>query len=69
LFVNAPLHDGNFRWQSVDRCAAAARLIYKLLGGDGKLMLRHPDCDHNFPDDMREEAYKVIGSVLRGSAE
>ena len=69
LFVNAPLHDGNFRWQSVERCVDGAQPVYKLLGGDGKLMVRHPDCDHDFPDEMREEAYKVIDSALRGSAE
>lgn len=64
LFVNAPLRDGNFRWKSVDRCADAARPVYKLLGGDGKLIVRHPDCDHDFPDEMRDEAYDVIDSVL-----
>lgn len=65
LFVNAPLHDSNFRWQSVDRCANAARPVYKLLGGEGNLMIKHPDCDHNFPDDIREAAYATIDSVLR----
>ena len=67
VFVNAPLHDGNFRWRSVDECAAAARPIYKLLGGKGNLVVEHPDCDHNFPDEMREAAYKTIDSVLRSS--
>jgi hypothetical protein len=65
LFVNAPLHDSNFRWKSVDACAAAARPVYKLLGGEGNLIIEHPDCDHNFPDDMREAAYQTIDSVLR----
>lgn len=65
LFVNAPLHDTNFRWKSVDACAAAARPVYKLLGGEGNLIIEHPDCDHNFPDDMREAAYQTIDSVLR----
>lgn len=65
VFVNAPLHDANFRWKSVDECAAAARPVYRLLGGDGRLTVRHPDCVHDFPDAMREEAYSVIDSVLR----
>jgi len=65
IYVNAPLHDNNFRWKSVDECAAAARPIYKLLGGEGKLIIKHPDCDHNFPQEQREAAYKVIDSVLR----
>lgn len=65
MFVNAPLHDGNFRAASVDRCVAAALPIYKLLGGDGNLTVRHPDCDHDFPDAMRAEAYAAIDAVLR----
>lgn len=66
FFVNAPLRDSNFRWRSVDACAAAARPIYKLLGGEENLIVRHPDCDHNFPQALREESYAVIDSVLRG---
>lgn len=65
LLVNAPLHDGNFRWRSVDACVAAARPVYQLLGGQGNLIIRHPDCGHDFPAELREEAYKVIDSVLR----
>ncbi|MHC4177696.1 MAG: alpha/beta hydrolase, partial [Planctomycetota bacterium] len=65
LFVNAPLHDGNFRWKSVDRCAAAARPIYELLGGKGNLIIEHPDCGHDFPEELRQVAYKTIDSVLR----
>ena len=64
-YVNAPLHDSNFRAQSVDRCAAAARPIYKLLGGEGNLVVEHPDSDHNFPDAQRAAAYKTIDAVLR----
>ena len=65
VFVNAPLHDSNFVAASVDRCAEAARPVYKLLGSDKSLVIRHPDSDHNFPDDMRQEAYELIDSVLR----
>ena len=65
LFVNAPLHDSNFRWKSVDRCAKAAQPVYELLGTKDGLVIRHPDSDHNFPKDMREEAYQTIDAVLR----
>lgn len=65
LFVNAPLHDSNFVATSVDRCADAARPVYKLLGDEKNLVIRHPDSNHNFPDDMRAEAYELIDSVLR----
>lgn len=65
LFVNAPLHDGNFQWKSVDECVEAARPVYELLGGTGNLIVKHPDCGHDFPDELREQAYRVLDSVLR----
>lgn len=65
LYVNAPLHDDNFRCQSVDRCAAAARPVYELLGGKGNLIVEHPDCGHDFPLELRRAAYRMIDSVLR----
>ena len=65
VFVNAPLHDGNFRWKSVDKCAEAARPVYKLLGGEGNLAIEHPDSDHNFPDEMREKAYALFDKILK----
>ena len=52
-------------WQSVDRCVAAATPVYKMLLGDGNLNVAHPDCGHDFPDEMRKAAYHLIDSVLR----
>jgi hypothetical protein len=40
-----------------------------LLGGEDNLIIQHPDCDHNFPDELREGAYKTIDSVLRPETE
>jgi hypothetical protein len=65
LFVNAPLHDANFQWKSVDECAAAAAPVYELLGGKGHLIVKHPGCGHDFPEALRQAAYEVIDSVLR----
>ena len=65
FFVHAPLRDSNFRWKSVDTCAKAARPIYKLLGNEKGLVIKHPDYNHNFPEDMREAAYQTIDSVLK----
>jgi hypothetical protein len=65
FFVNAPLSDSNFRWNSVDECAAAAYPVYELLGGEGKLIIEHPDCGHDFPEELREGAYRLFDSVLR----
>ena len=37
----------------------------RFLGGKGNLVVKHPDCGHDFPDELREGAYKLIDSVLR----
>jgi pimeloyl-ACP methyl ester carboxylesterase len=64
LFVNAPLNDSNFKWDSVDRIAAAANDVYALHGAQDRITIRHPDCDHDFPDAERFAAYDLIQKVL-----
>jgi hypothetical protein len=66
--LSAPLKDDNFRWQSVDRIAAAARPVYELLGQPQALIVAHPDCAHDFPDEMREKAYRLFEERLCGGA-
>jgi dienelactone hydrolase len=64
-FINAPLKDANFRWESVDRVAAAARKIYQLYGQPQNLLVEHPDSEHDFPTDMREKAYRLFDENLK----
>ena len=64
-FISAPKGDGNFKWESVDRVAASASQVYRLYGKPGNLIVDHPDCGHDFPDEMREKAYKLIARELR----
>jgi dienelactone hydrolase len=65
VFLSAPLGDTNFNWQSVDRIARAARPIFKLHDAADRLRVVHPDCAHDFPPEIREEAYRWIDTVLR----
>jgi len=65
VFVNAPLRDANFSWQSVDRCLAAAREVYTLHEVKDRLTVAHPDSEHDFPDAQRETAYALLDAVLR----
>lgn len=67
-FISAPFGDTNFKWHSVDTAVKAARRIYGLYGADDKLMLEHPDCEHDFPDNMREMAYRLFESSLAPSS-
>ena len=55
-FISAPLGDSNFKWKSVDRIAKAASQVYRLHDVPGRLQVKHPDCDHDFPDKMRRTA-------------
>lgn len=65
VFIVAPLKDSNFKHDSVDRIVAAAKPVFKLHGHEDRLKVTHPDCPHDFPNESREEAYKLIESVLK----
>lgn len=64
FFVNAPLRDSNFKQDSVDRIAKAARAVYALHGAETALTVEHPDSEHDFPDAPRFAAYEAIAKVL-----
>ena len=68
VFINAPLRDANFQWASVDRVVKSARAAYALHGAATWLQVEHPDCEHDFPDALRETAYHLFDSVLKLSA-
>ena len=64
VFVNAPLRDDNFKWRSVDDVVKAASAVYGLYGVPGNLQVEHPDCAHDFPEDVRERAYQLLEEKL-----
>jgi hypothetical protein len=64
VLIIAPLKDSNFRAASVDRIVASARPIFALYGHPERLRVEHPDCEHDFPNAMREKSYSLIDSVL-----
>jgi dienelactone hydrolase len=65
VFINAPLADANFKWRSVDAVVTAAMAIYRLYGVPQNLQVEHPDCEHDFPPQIREQAYRFLDSHLR----
>jgi len=67
VLICAPLHDSNFRHESVDRIAASARPVFELGRAGDHLMVEHPDCDHDFPEAMREKAYSLFAERLPSS--
>jgi len=65
MLAIAPTRDGNFRADSVDRIAAAAREVYALYGVPENLKVVHPECEHDFPPEMRRLAYEWLDGALR----
>jgi dienelactone hydrolase len=65
VFINAPLGDSNFKWDSVDRVVAAASQVYRLYGKPENLRVEHPDCGHDFPETLRQAAYRSLDQSLR----
>lgn len=64
-WVSAPLGDTNFKWRSVDAMVRAAAPVYRLYRVPQNLRVAHPDCGHDFPDEMREAAYRLFDKNLR----
>ena len=68
FFSSSPLRDSNFDVRGVKKAIPKAREIYKLLGQADAPQLRTPDCEHAFPAEIRQEAYRIIDRAL-GQAE
>jgi acetyl esterase/lipase len=68
FFSNSPISDSNFDVRGVKKAMPLAADVYKLFLKDSKieerLVARYPDCGHDFPPEVREEAYKFIDRVL-----
>ena len=65
FFVNAPLGDDNFEVSGVRDCINAANPVYELLGASGNLKAVYPDAQHDFPAEIRQQAYEFVDGVLK----
>ncbi len=65
FFSNSPLKDSNFEVSGVKKAEAACRPVFELLGAGESLQIRYPDCGHDFPPEIRREAYDFIDRVLK----
>jgi len=65
VFINAPLGDTNFKAGSVDEIVNAAAAVYRLYDVGENLRVTHPPGGHDFPDAVREQAYRLLEEKLR----
>lgn len=67
LFINAPLGDSNFDVTGVRECVELASGAYdRAFGARERLVAVHPDCGHEFPPAIRNQAYAFLDRFLRG---
>jgi dienelactone hydrolase len=64
MFVNAPLHDGNFAVVGVRKCEASLRPLLTKIGGDQATRFVYPDADHDFPDPIRQQVIEWLNENL-----
>ena len=60
VFVNAPLGDHNFQARSVDEVLNTASAVFRFYGAGKNLRVVHPDYAHDFPEDVRAQAYQLL---------
>ncbi len=65
LFVNAPLHDANFDASGVDDVVNAVRPLYEKARARVRIVVVHPDAQHDFPAPIREQAYDFLDRFLK----
>ena len=69
FFSNSPLNDSNFDVEGVKKGIEEASALYRSLGAEENLQVRYPEAGHDFPLDVRLEAYEFIDKVLKHTPE
>lgn len=64
FYSNSPLEDSNFAIQGVRKVIPKARQIYSLYDAAEQLQVVSPPCGHDFPTEIRAEAYRMLDRVL-----
>jgi dienelactone hydrolase len=65
VFINAPKRDSNFEVTGVEDCVSAAQPVYELLGAKDALRPVYPDAGHEFPPEIRKQAYEFLEATFR----
>jgi dienelactone hydrolase len=64
FFSNSPINDPWFNVRSIKAVEPKIREVFALLGATDRFQIRYPNCDHDFPPEVRREAYAFIDQVF-----
>lgn len=64
FFSNSPLKDSNFDANGVKQVEPQLKQVYSIYNSDDQLIIRYPDAEHDFPNQIRNEAYEFLDTVL-----
>jgi len=64
FFSNSPVKDSNFDVEGVKEGIASASKVYRFLNAEKNLQVRYPDAGHDFPAEVRLEAYRYIDNIF-----
>ncbi|MEX1229885.1 MAG: prolyl oligopeptidase family serine peptidase [Planctomycetaceae bacterium] len=64
FLASSPTMDSNFEVSGVKDAIKVAKPIYELYGVAENLQANYPECQHDFPEDVRKTAYEFIDRHL-----
>jgi pimeloyl-ACP methyl ester carboxylesterase len=65
FFSNSPVNDSNFNFEGVKKGILNASEVYALFKAPDMIQVRYPVSGHDFPPEVRLEAYQFIDSILK----
>jgi dienelactone hydrolase len=65
FFSNSPVRDLNFSIEGVRKGISRVKQVYDFMGASENVVMAYPNAEHDFPPEVREEAYRFIDSFLK----
>ena len=65
FFSNSPVYDLNFSVEGVRKAESRVREVYRFMNAEDAIRFVYPRVGHDFPSDIREDAYRFIDKYLK----
>ncbi|MDD4592788.1 MAG: alpha/beta fold hydrolase, partial [Parabacteroides sp.] len=65
FFSNSPVYDHNFSVEGVRKGITRAGQVYRFMNAADKIKIVYPRVGHDFPEEIREEAYRFVDKYLK----